>query len=243
MKHSLLYTVIAFVVIASSCNVAYRASTINTPLFSGKNELAVTAASNNIQAAYAVSDHVGVMANGFFEQSVVSNNETGQGGTGYMGELGAGYFTGLTADPNFIFETYAGAGFGYLYLNNNYRDDNSNIQKRTLDADGMKFFIQPAIGYRLSYVEVSGAIRYSNINYSNIRLSNWPQPELRDANLNELNNSFHFIEPGLTLRVGLKNIKLQFQYLYCIKLNTEQINYDTDVFSLGVIVKIRTSTQ
>jgi hypothetical protein len=240
MKY-LLTLCIASVLLLSSCNVAYRSAALNTPLFSAKNQLAIVAANNNIQAAYAVTDHVGVMANGFFEQSVISNNETGQGGTGYLGEIGAGYFTPL-ADPNVIFETYAGMGYGHLYLNNNYRDGSNNVQKRTLDADGIKGFIQPAIGYKLPYVEVSAALRYTVLNYTGIRTSNWPQQELVQADLNQLGTSaFHFVEPGVTLRTGFKNVKIQLQYLYCMKLNPEQIRFRSDQFIVGVFIKLPTN--
>jgi hypothetical protein len=244
MKLSFFTLSVVVSAIMSSCNVAYKASSLNTPLFSGKGELAVNASTGNIQVAYAVQEHFGVMANGFFEREIVSNNETGEGGTGYCGELGAGYFT-TVSDPNVIFEAYAGMGIGHLYLNNNYRDNNDNIQKRTLDANGFKAFIQPAIGYRLPYVEVSGALRYTLMSYSDVRTSNFPQPELTNASLNELGDTpYHFIEPGFTVRGGFKNVKLQLQYLYCFKLNSEDINYATDQLLIGVFIKLPTgSTQ
>lgn len=229
---------IALIIATTSCNVAYRSSMVNTPLFTEKGDVAITAASNNVQAAYAVSNHVGIMANGFLEQNTVNNNETGNGGLGYMGEAGAGYFTTL-GNENLVFETYAGAGFGHLYLNNNYRDGNNDIQKRTLDANGLKLFIQPGIGYKLPYFEVSGALRYSNVNYSGVRTTNWPAADLVNANLDDVGNTaFGFLEPALTIRGGFKSVKLQLQYINCIKLNSANINYDTDILNLGIIIQL-----
>lgn len=242
MKHHLFLIVIAITTV-TSCNVAYRPSMVNTPLFTEKGDVAVTAAFNNVQAAYAVSDHVGVMANGFLEHGTISNNETGSGGIGYMGEAGAGYFT-MLGNKNVVFETYAGAGFGHLYLNNNYRDANNDIQKRTLDANGLKLFIQPGIGYKLPYFEVSGALRYSNVNYSNVRIRNWPAADLVNANLDDIGNTaFGFLEPALTIRGGFKSVKLQLQYINCIKLNSGNINYDTDVLNLGIIIQLPVRTE
>lgn len=243
MKHQLFLSLVAIITI-SSCNVAYRSSMVNTPLFTEKGDVAITAASNNVQAAYAVSDHVGIMANGFLEQNTVNNNETGNGGLGYMGEAGAGYFTMLGNNENLVFETYAGAGFGHLYLNNNYRDANNDIQKRTLDANGLKLFIQPGIGYKLPYFEVSGALRYSNVNYSGVRTSNWPAADLQRSNLDDVGNtSFGFLEPALTIRGGFKSVKLQLQYINCIKLNSANINYDTDIVNLGIIIQLPSKSE
>lgn len=238
MKHLFFTLLITGLIAVSSCNVAYRPNMINTPLFTEKGDIAITAASNNVQAAYAVSNHVGVMANGFLEQNVVNNNETGNGGLGYMGEAGVGYFT-LMGNENLVFETYAGAGFGHLYLNNNYRDANNDIQKRTLDANGMKLFVQPAIGYKLPHFEISGAIRYSNINYTGVKTSNWPANDLVNANLDDVGNTpYSFLEPALTVRGGFKSVKLQLQYINCIKLNSGNINYDTDILNLGIIIQL-----
>lgn len=237
----LLTFLIPISIVGSSCNVAYRSSMVNTPLFTEKKELALTAATNNVQAAYAVTDHVGIMANGFLQQDVVSRNETGNGGLGYMGELGAGYFT-LLGNENLVFETYGGAGFGHLYLNNNYRDNAGDIQKRTLDVNGLKLFVQPAIGFKLPNFEVSGAIRYSSINYLDRSVANWPAADLVNANLDGIGNSmFSFLEPSLTLRAGLRNVKFQLQYINCIKLNAADMNYDTDVINIGIFVKIPSS--
>lgn len=225
-------------VLLFSCNTAYRSSMVNTPLFTSKNEVAITVASNNVQAAYAAGDHVGIMFNGFLKQDVLQSNETGHGGLGYLGEVGAGYFTTLGGSDNLVFETYAGAGYGHLFLNNRYRDANDDIQQRKFDADGLKLFIQPAIGFRIPHFEVSGAIRYSNVNYMNVRTQNWPANELVNSNLDDVGHSnYGFIEPSFTIRAGFRSVKFQFQYINCVKLSSADLNYDTDVINMGVFFK------
>jgi hypothetical protein len=238
MKNKLPLLLLASICIAS-CNVAYRPSMVNTPLFTEKGEVAFGASFNNVQAAYALTNHVGIMANGYLQQSNVEINETGEGGTGYLGEAGIGYFT-LLDNQHLVFETYAGAGYGGLNLYTNFRENNV-MQKREFDANGTKIFIQPGIGYKLPYFEVSGAIRYTNINYNNIQLTNYTDARMREDNLQNLGNtSFTFLEPTVTIRAGFRNVKFQVQYINSVKLTSADINYTSEVINFGVFIKVPT---
>ncbi len=65
-----LTIVVSIVLIFASCSPLYRPNTVNVPLFKEKNELSVNAgASSNgadVQAAFAATNHIAVMANGSF---------------------------------------------------------------------------------------------------------------------------------------------------------------------------------
>ncbi|MBC7382193.1 MAG: hypothetical protein H7296_04265 [Bacteroidia bacterium] len=238
-----LITKIAICICAiSSCNVAYRSTMLNTPLFSAKKEIAIAATTTNFQAAYSVTDHIGVMANGYFEQQDAPIDRVGNGGKGFLGEIGAGYFRKIYPKPEIIFETYGGIGYGHMSQFKNYSDPMNGfaVQQRSLTANGLKMFIQPAIGYKLRLFEISAGLRYSNISYLNIKTKNWPVERLYDDHFDELNLNYSFIEPAITLRAGIRNVKIQFQYLYCIKLSNGSINYNKELYSLGIFIKIHT---
>src|SRR5688500_10546599 len=83
----------ATLAVFSSCSTTlYVANTVNAPLLKEKGEIKLNIDQNNIQAAVAVSDHLGIMANGFYRSYEGGNNYEHKGG---LGEIGVGYFKTL----------------------------------------------------------------------------------------------------------------------------------------------------
>src|ERR1044072_8929111 len=73
----------------SSCaTTMYTTNAVNVPLLKEKGEVKINATQNDLQAAIAVSDNIGIMANGYYKNYDGSNNYK-HGGS--MGELGIGY--------------------------------------------------------------------------------------------------------------------------------------------------------
>lgn len=181
---------IIIVLLFTSCKILYIPTTHNSPMLSNKDEFQVSALVGtgvNLQSAYAVTDHVGLMLNGFF---LSSNKEIdlGSDSTKKINELwltfeaGAGYFTKVL--DVFTFEIYAGGGTGRVpgdFRNVNYTYDG------TQTAPMSKLFIQPAIGFRSKIVDISGVTRFSAITMNN--------------------QMWYFFEPGVVAKLGYKNFR------------------------------------
>src|SRR4051812_32632235 len=77
------------VALLSSCaTTLYTTNAVNAPLLKEKGEVKINVTQNDLQAAVAVTDNIGIMANGYYENYDGSNNYRHGGG---MGELGIGY--------------------------------------------------------------------------------------------------------------------------------------------------------
>ena len=209
---------VIIVLLLTSCKILYIPTTHNSPMLSNKNEFQVSALVGtgvNLQSAYAVTDHVGLMLNGFF---LSSNKEMdlGSDSTKKINELwlnfeaGAGYFTkGLDV---FTFEIYAGGGTGRVpadFRNMNYTYDG------TQTAPMSKLFIQPAIGFRSKFIDVSGVSRFSAITMNNQML--------------------YFFEPGIVAKLGYKNFRVMGNMGISTHLNNlENVTWDYMPFNVGI---------
>ena len=216
-RHFITLPVI-IVLLLTSCKILYIPTTHNSPMLSNKNEFQVSALVGtgvNLQSAYAVTDHVGLMLNGFF---LSSNKEMdlGSDSTKKINELwlnfeaGAGYFTKVL--DVFTFEIYAGGGTGRVpgdFRNVNYTYDG------TQTAPMSKLFIQPAIGFRSKIVDISGVSRFSAITMNN--------------------QTRYFFEPGVVAKLGYKN----FRFIGSVGLSKpmnelENATWDYLLFNMGV---------
>lgn len=226
-----LTIVISIVIVFTSCSPLYRPNTINVPLFKEKKELSVNAgASNNgadIQAAYSVSDHFAVMANGSFynanttEATGISREENN------FGEIGVGYYTHIGED--IIGEIYSGFGIGKAYNQNNYWIELNSFNR----ADYNKIFVQPSIGFVSNIFELAASIRWSYVDYYNFKSDspiNYGNLPNRSANM--------FIEPALTARAGYKSIKVFTQVGAALPTMPITYYYRPLILSMGVNIKL-----
>lgn len=177
----LLFLLILF---AISCSPIYVPTSVNTPLFEEEGEVQFSAytGTHQIQAriAYPPVNHLGLMFNTAF------NNQRNQywfyNDKSTHFELGVGYYSKIS--KNFVFETYGGYGKGTMQYSDYY--DQIDIY------DVQKIFLAPAVGFVSEYLDVGFSLRY--LNYTSFNES---------ENLNS-----DFIEPCMTLKAGVDNIKL-----------------------------------
>jgi len=230
MKNSLYLIVFAFLL--ESCNHYYYVpNTQNVPLMKEKNEFQLGAfygggsesESAEVQAAYAITDHVGIAGNYIFSKG--GNEENYDYGNGKCIDGAIGYFKPVGDDG--IFEVYGGLGTGsqhHEYEMGSYSDINNT-----------KFYIQPAYGISIPWFDIAISTRLSRISYHNIRKQNINDSEVRD-NLNYLAGQTHFfMEPALTLRLGWKNVKAQFQYIYSGYLGSSHYSlFEDQHISFGI---------
>ncbi len=210
------------------CRTVYAPNTVNTPLFQEGRQLKVLAAPNNVQAAYAVSDHIGVMGNGYFNRFSSDDNDFHNKGFG--AEAAVGYFA--APGNGLAYEMYGGAGLLKVTI------DESSKQK-TFAVSGTKLFVQPGIGWVNPYVEVGVSPRLSMISYAAPDIKGYTAQEQSDHLYTGLSDSpFLFFEPALTVRGGYKWIKLQVQVGKVIKLSGQEINFDDNLGSIGLIFDV-----
>jgi len=223
-----LYLVLASLLFAS-CKTVYHPNTVNTPLLSQRGELRAYADPGNVQLAYAVSDHLGLMANGYFvREQTESNSIRGNGG---LIEAGLGYYRPL---GSFIFETYAGAGRGSVEFRE-IRQENGTSVTREFSAGGTRFFLQPSIGYAGSIFEIALTPRFAAGKYDNVQ-TNYSTQDQIDGNFYQVDRPvWMFVEPALTMRAGYKWVKLQGQFGFSAKLNSEPLSYKSSFVQAGVI--------
>ena len=222
---------------AASCNTTlYVPNAVNAPLLKEKGELKASIGFNNFQAAFGLTDHVGVIGNAYwnnFKVDATSNGITSETvNKGNLYEVGIGYFFNIS--DNVVFETYAGGGLGKIDFSN----DNS---RKYYDVNATKFFIQPALGYVGKYFDLGFTPRFSAVKYNDLNTSGYTQSELDTEFLNKSaveDKTWMFIEPAITARFGYKFIKLQAQLGFASKLTDGDLKYESKFSSLGISVNL-----
>lgn len=239
MKNLIQILVIATVIISfSSCSTTmYTTNTVNVPLLKEKGEVKINIDQNDLQAAVAVTDHVGIMANGYYKNYNGGNNYNHFGG---MGELGIGYLLN-SEKSNLVMETYVGAGVGKIHKQEQFTNTANNTYMANFDANAAKGFIQTNLGYRTKYFDVALTPKFSFVKYANFNSTNYSQAKLEEDYLdgNRLTSPVYvFAEPAITIRGGYKFIKLQAQYGLTINLGPNNIRHSPDFASLGLVIDL-----
>lgn len=221
----------------SNCNHYYYApNSHNVPLFKDKGEARAMVAFSagdeveamEFQGAYALTNHIGLMANGFYVNSETSSEY----GKGPYIEFGSGYFRSL--NDLFIVEGYGGAGWGksrHLYGPTYH----TPYDKMTASASFSKFFIQPSIGLTTPGFDIALSTKLSGVNFQKITHSSNLYEGI-DYELAYLkNHKFSLLfEPALTIRGGWKHIKLQLQGGLSANLNNPDLAQEKVNISLGL---------
>lgn len=218
-------------VFLTSCSTLYRPNTVNVPLFKEKNEFLVNAGASsngaNLQAAYAVTEHFAVMANGSFYNANITTPTGISRIENNFGEIGLGYFSNLGQD--IIGEIYSGFGMGKAYNQNNFWIELNSFNR----VDFNKIFIQPSIGFVSNIFELAASIRWSYVDYYNFKSDapiNYGNLPNRSANM--------FIEPALTARAGYKSVKVFAQTGFAMPTMPITYSFNPFMFSLGVNIKL-----
>lgn len=211
----------------------YVANTQNVPLISKKGETNLTFSGNGdqveFQGAYGVTDNFSIMLNsGFF---IPADLDDGNGGSGRLIELGAGY--SKPVDTHFVFETYGIFGFGNF---ENHMPSTVAANPQTtgdISTQIMRYGIQPNFGYKSKYFTAAISSRFVNLNYSNVEGDLIFDGVSQTDYLNNHNSNF-LIEPALTLRGGFEKIKLQLQYIYSFNLTNSDFNQEHSYLTAGI---------
>ncbi len=243
-KTMLMKTIISLSAVAvgiaalSSCTTTmYTTNAVNAPLLKERGEIKINVTQNDLQAAVAVTDHIGIMANGYYKNYEGDNNYRHNGG---MGEVGIGYLLN-SENNNLVMETYVGGGLGKVYKQEQFNSNSPASYMASFNANAAKGFVQSNLGYRSKYFDVALTPKFSFVKYSNFSQSNYTNDQLKEDYLN--NNRltdplFVFAEPAITVRGGYKFIKVQAQYGVTLNLGGQSIRRTPDFASLGLVIDI-----
>ena len=230
MKSTFMYAGLLLIssVVFSSCRTVYAPNAVNVPLLQEKGEFKALIANNNLQLATAVTNHVGIMANGYLNTYTSDDKSFKNNGKG--AEIGIGYFA--HTDKRITYEAYGGAG---LY-NVQMREANNT---KTFDADAVKYFVQPSVGWVNRYFEVAFSPRLSILKYSKPEIMGYDSYERVDNFFDILDQkAYAFIEPTFTVRGGYRFVKLQVQLGYSYKISKNNIKDNSEIGSIGLIFDI-----
>ena len=238
--------VLAGTVLTSCRPNAYLPNTIHTPLLKEKGEIRATLNTSNVQLAYAVTENIGIMANGQYStmrQTTTSGNEAEKDvSTQTVGEIGVGYFSPFGA--NGVFEVYSGGGYGQVHIHSTLTGSAVRDYDRTLNTFATKFFLQPSLGFSNTPFDLAFTPRITGMIYGNRTLDGYPVDELTKNSilasdgLDKLEGLHMFFEPGLTFRVGFKWVKLQTQVFYVGQFIGEKTTYIPLQIHFGLHVNI-----
>src|ERR1043165_8168948 len=170
----------AAALLLSSCSTTlYVPNTVNAPLLKERGEVKVNVNSNEIQAAVAVSNHIGVMANGYYKD-YKNGDYQHKGG---LGEAAIGWDKPMIEDP-LVMEVFVGAGLGNVSKAQVFTTG-SETRNASFDAKATRFFIQPEIGYAGKVFDVALTPRFTFLKYNEFSSQGYTTEELAEDYLND----------------------------------------------------------
>jgi hypothetical protein len=239
------------VALLSSCSHYYYVPNVqNVPLFREKNEYRISvnygvgeSVCTEVQAAYSVTDKIGVMTN-FMSAKGIDNSEDSWGKGNYL-DGAIGYYKPLSKSG--VFEIYGGIGGSKQHHQYNseffdpYNPVPSNSNAGKSDLSFAKLFVQPSLGMTSNGFDLAFSTRLCWLYFNKIdnhidKLLN----EFEFYKLNSIvrNRNFLFVEPALTIRGGWKNVKLQLQGSTATYLNNHKWYFNDYHLSIGLYVTI-----
>ncbi|NJO89694.1 MAG: hypothetical protein HC831_12665 [Chloroflexia bacterium] len=207
-----------FLVTFLSCAPEYIPNMVNSPMFSNKGEFQANASTGtsslDVQAAYAITDHIGMMVNGSFADRTKDSLDNFhkhtilEGGIGYydkFGDIGR-------------YEIFGGYGTGRI----EGRYTNIFSSHEIADARYNRFFLQPGIGIATGIYDGSFSSRLALVQMN------------PDGIGFETGNYHGFLEPVFTSKIGYRYLKFTFQIGFSIPIGKDELKFDYQPFIFNV---------
>jgi hypothetical protein len=186
------------------CSPLYVPNALHAPLLGNKGEVGIGvlagSSGTDVRAAYAVSDHVGLMVNGTYDRYAIADENDSTGHHKHLfGEAGVGFFDRIGRHGRW--EVYGGAGTGTVDSRTNF-DFLIHFDERS-HARYSRIFMQPAIGVVNESFDVGCAARLCRVSIDHLTTTDYQgSPYL----------STYFFEPALFTRIGYRNVRISLQY-------------------------------
>ena len=215
MKKSILLILVTAAVLSSCEQPLYIPNTMNVPVLTKKGDIDASLSTgsngNDLQAAYAITDEIGVMVN----TSYANHQDTGSSNFNKHAfvELGLGYTFFLNkesyeiGDAKIIAPMFVGYGMGSASGYYSWAFGSSDFSYYT-EGKYSRIFFQPAIGMSHKSIDIFFSLRMTYVNFSTVdyqdNLGGWTTLLVdKDYNL--------YYEPTLTWRVGGEKLKFMNQ--------------------------------
>ena len=230
------------VLLNSGCVTLYKPNITHSPMLTEKGQGHISTAIGisgcglaNIQADYAVSNHVGLMLNGMYHYK--SNNAYSDSGSGltteklniFYGEAGLGVFDKIGSSSAMVMQCYTGAGYG----KSEARIDVNFDPYPRINADYYNFFVQPGFLFTKKYIDMGVDMRFKYVKMYNIESVNYEAFEWWDENtnfINQVNLDFMLFEPSFTLSGGGKHLRGMIQPGFIIPIMNSDAYFGTSSF-------------
>jgi hypothetical protein len=230
----------ALVALATGCKAVYAPNIVNTPLLRQRGEVRATVDGRNLQLAVAPTNHIGVMVNGYHRDDTndPKPDQEKQHGQGDFVEVGAGGFTGIARPYSWLplqVEGYAGVGVGTV------KQDLTPAGgiTRHFEAQVTRVFVAPTLGTTTKYYDVAASLRVVAVSYHDVATTGYMGDQLEgDGFAGIEGQTWLFVEPCVTVRVGYKWVKLQLQVGKSVKLNSDDLPHDSGMVTLGLNVDL-----
>jgi hypothetical protein len=236
VRHAGLLSCVALAPLAA-CKAVYAPNLANVPLLRQRGELRASADVHDLELAYAITEHVGVQANGYHRQddNDPKPDEERQHGRGDFAELGIGWMTRVHHDWLQL-EVYAGFGTGKVTQDITPAGGTT----RHFDARLDRAFVMPTLGVTRTYFDVAVSARVAGVHYRDLEDRGYTSREqLAGDGFADLDQrTWLFLEPCVTVRAGYKWIKLQLQAGRSFKLSSADLAHDPGMLSFGVNVDL-----
>jgi len=227
---------VPFIFLVTSCSPIYVPNLRNSPLFTKAGEVQGSAQFGNgldVQAAVAISNHIGIMTNFSYGKSRITYESSADSAYHHRHKFiegGVGYYLNHNS---WCFEVYGGYGSG----------EASNFDEYFVFAPAAghvtgkfdRFFFQPAIGLNKKTFHFSLVPR---ISYVKLRMFN---RDVSGTTISDFESDGEFFfEPGVLGKVNLANSRLVFflQGGFSLPLGPDPY-YEYRPFQLGSGVGVR----
>ncbi|WP_207426297.1 hypothetical protein [Pedobacter sp. SYSU D00535] len=236
-----LLTAAVFISSLSACSSLYMPNVPNTPMLSAPGELHASAhislrGNASFNTAYAVSNHLGVIANG----SMMNNQRDRKDFKHNLIEAGAGYFSTFGPANNRILEIYGGLGRGSSERIYKERDMQGALTYDRFETSFNKLFFQ---------------VNYSSKRKRDLRIfgGNFPlnygtalrasHVSMREFTRNDVAQDLEeniFLEPVFFTRMSVSN-SVQIQYTSGSNFglfNRKFLTAGNSVFTIGLVINV-----
>ncbi len=219
MKWILKIAFSLFIFTATGCVTLYKPNVVHSPLLKEKGEVTASASLGisgsglyNFQAATALSDHAGIMADGMYHTRMTNHTDSSYEKLNLLfAEAGGGYFTRFSENKKGLFQCYGGGGFG------SSRDimHSAMPPEPEVSSKYMNVFVQPGVAYTDDNFEAAFDVRMNYVQLFNIHAYLYKEFEWWNTDFvyySDTTLRFVNIEPAVTVKAGGEKLKgiLQF---------------------------------
>ena len=214
MKSYVQILLLGIFFLLDGCVSLYKPNTINSPLLKKSGDFNASASIGmcgsglyDLQTAYAVSNHIGIMINGMYHQRKVKSADSLNDNLKIsFGETGVGYFKTFGNNEKTLFQCYSGAGYGV----SSNKICNSTQPPPEVSAKYFNVFIQPGLAFTNKYFQLSFDIRTNYVHLYNIHSYLSEKFEWWNTNLHSYSDttlSFVNLEPTVNNESRGREIK------------------------------------